>query len=64
MRRQIEVSDALEELARLDLRQAEVVKLRFFIGLKPEEIAALHGVSENLRIHRAPILGQLVRCSV
>ncbi|MGO8931101.1 MAG: sigma-70 family RNA polymerase sigma factor [Limisphaerales bacterium] len=43
--RVLEVDDALDELARLDAAQAEVVKLRFFVGLKLEEIAALHGVS-------------------
>jgi len=41
----LEVDDALDELATLDAAQAEVVKLRFFVGLKLEEIAALHGVS-------------------
>lgn len=41
----LEMDDALDELARLDASQAEVVKLRFFVGLKLEEIAALHGVS-------------------
>ncbi len=43
--RLIEVSEALDELAGLDARQAEVVKLRFFVGLRLEEIAALYGVS-------------------
>jgi len=41
----LEVSEALEELARLDAGQAEVVKLRFFLGMKLEEIASLLGVS-------------------
>ncbi len=41
----LEIDDALNELAGLDPSQAEVVKLRFFVGLKLEEIAALHGVS-------------------
>ena len=41
----IEVSEALDELAGLDARQADMVKLRFFAGLQLEEIAALHGVS-------------------
>ncbi len=41
----LEVDDALDELASLDASQAEMVKLRFFVGLKLEEIAALHGVS-------------------
>ena len=43
--RLLEVDDALDELASLDAAQAEVVKFRFFVGLKLEEIAALHGVS-------------------
>ena len=43
--RLLEISVALDELARLDALQAEVVKLRFFVGLKLEEIAALRGVS-------------------
>jgi RNA polymerase sigma factor (TIGR02999 family) len=43
--RLLEVDEALDELAALDAAQAEVVKLRFFVGLKLEEIAALHGVS-------------------
>jgi RNA polymerase sigma factor (TIGR02999 family) len=43
--RLLAVDEALDELAGLDAAQAEVVKLRFFVGLKLEEIAALHGVS-------------------
>lgn len=41
------VNDALEKLAVEDSLEAEVVKLRFFSGLKHEEIAALLGVSEK-----------------
>lgn len=41
----VEIDDALNELAGLDPSQAEVVKLRFFVGLKLEEIATLQGVS-------------------
>jgi RNA polymerase sigma factor (TIGR02999 family) len=41
----LEISEALDELAGLDARQADMVKLRFFAGLQLEEIAALHGVS-------------------
>ena len=37
--------DALERLAALDPRQAEVVELRFFGGLTVEETAAVLGVS-------------------
>jgi RNA polymerase sigma factor (TIGR02999 family) len=45
--RLLAIHEALEELARVDARQAEVVKLRYFAGLKCEEIAALQGVSEK-----------------
>jgi RNA polymerase sigma factor (TIGR02999 family) len=41
----LDVSEALDELAALDARQAEMVKLRFFAGLQLEEIAAVYGVS-------------------
>ncbi len=37
---------ALEELAQLDARQAQVVELRYFGGLENGEIAAVLGVSE------------------
>lgn len=37
--------DALDELARLDARQAHVVELRFFGGLSTDEIAEVVGVS-------------------
>ena len=45
--RLLEVNEALEELAQLNTGQAEVVKLRFFLGLRLEEIARLQGVSEK-----------------
>jgi RNA polymerase sigma factor (TIGR02999 family) len=41
----LRVSDALDELAKEDPLQAEVVKLKFFVGLQVEEIAAALGVS-------------------
>lgn len=41
------VSEALEEFSRLDPRRAEVVKLRYFVGLNHAEIASLLGVSEK-----------------
>lgn len=41
------VNDALERLAADDPAQAEVVKLRFFVGLENKEIAALLGVSDK-----------------
>jgi RNA polymerase sigma-70 factor, ECF subfamily len=37
--------EALEELATLNIRQARVVDLRFFAGLRVEETAAVLGVS-------------------
>jgi RNA polymerase sigma factor (TIGR02999 family) len=43
--RLLQINDALEELAGLDSSQAQVVKLRFFVGLTLDEIAGLHGVS-------------------
>jgi RNA polymerase sigma factor (TIGR02999 family) len=43
----LQVHEALEALAAEDPQKAEVVKLRFFVGLKNEEIAALLGVNEK-----------------
>ena len=43
----LSLNDALEELDRLDERQAKVVELRFFGGLTTAEIAAALGVSER-----------------
>ena len=43
----VNVSDALELLAREDPQKAEIVKLRFFVGLSNDEIAALLGVNEK-----------------
>jgi RNA polymerase sigma factor (TIGR02999 family) len=42
-----EVSDALEELARLEPDLATLVDLRFFCGFSFNEIAAMHQVSER-----------------
>ena len=39
------VHDALDRLAALDARKAELVKLRYFAGLSFEECAALLGIS-------------------
>ena len=41
------VHEVLDELAKLDPEKAEIVKLRFFVGLNFEEIAALLGVNER-----------------
>lgn len=43
----LQVHDALERLAVEDPQKAEVVKLRFFVGLENAEVAALLGVSEK-----------------
>jgi RNA polymerase sigma factor (TIGR02999 family) len=40
------VSDALEKLARVDPQRAELVKLRYFIGLSFAEAAEVLGISE------------------
>ena len=40
------VDDALEKLTRLDPQRAEVVKLRYFIGLSFQETAEVLGISE------------------
>ena len=48
------VNEALDALAREDPMKAEVVKMRYFIGLKHEEIADALGVSEpTVRRHCA-----------
>ena len=50
----LRVNDALEALAREDPLKAEVVKLRYFVGLKHQEIADALGVSEpTIRRHWA-----------
>jgi DNA-directed RNA polymerase specialized sigma24 family protein len=49
------VNEALDALAREDPLKAEVVKLRYFVGLKHQEIADALGVSEpTIRRHSAP----------
>lgn len=48
------VNDALDALAREDPMKAEVVKLRYFVGLKHQQIAEALGVSEiTIRRHWA-----------
>jgi RNA polymerase sigma factor (TIGR02999 family) len=48
------VHEALDDLAREDPMKAEVVKLRYFVGLKHQEIADALGVSEpTVRRHWA-----------
>jgi RNA polymerase sigma factor (TIGR02999 family) len=43
----LQVHEALDSLATEDPQKAQVVKLRFFIGLNNDEIAALLGVNEK-----------------
>src|SRR5215831_1051619 len=40
------VDEALEKLTRLDPQRAEVVKLRYFVGLTIAEVAEVMGISE------------------
>lgn len=50
----IEVHEVLDALAREDAMKAEVVKLRYFVGLKHQEIAEALGLSEaTVRRHWA-----------
>ena len=42
-----QISDALDELAKVDPALAEVVDLKFFCGFSFAEIAAMRGVSER-----------------
>lgn len=41
------LNDALQRLQELDPRQAQIVELRFFVGLSVEEVAALMEISEK-----------------
>jgi RNA polymerase sigma factor (TIGR02999 family) len=43
----LRISEALDELARIDASLSQVVDLKFFCGFSFAEIAALHGVSER-----------------
>ena len=43
----MQVHDALDELAARDATKAEIVKLRYFVGLSNGEIAELLGISER-----------------
>jgi RNA polymerase sigma-70 factor (ECF subfamily) len=43
----VELNNALERLAALDPRQAQVVELRFFGGLTADEVATVLGVSKR-----------------
>jgi RNA polymerase sigma factor (TIGR02999 family) len=41
------LEEALEKLARIDQREAKIVELRFFAGLKVNEVAEVLGVSKR-----------------
>lgn len=43
----LRIHDALDELSRINPEEAEIVKLRFFVGLKVNEIATVLGLSES-----------------
>ena len=43
----LQLDDALVELASVSQERAEIVKLRFFVGLKEAEIAEVLGLSER-----------------
>ncbi len=43
----VALDDALNALASVDPRKARIVELRFFVGLKVDETAAVVGVSEE-----------------
>ena len=60
----IDLDQALNELAQLDARQAQMVELRYFGGLENAEIAAVLAISEPTvvrawRIARAWLYGRL-----
>ncbi len=60
----LDLNVALEELVRLDARQARVVELRYFGGLKNTEVAAVLAISEptverDWRAARAWLFGRL-----
>jgi RNA polymerase sigma factor (sigma-70 family) len=40
------LNDALDRFAKLEPQQAELVKLRYFVGLKIEEAAEVLGISK------------------
>lgn len=42
----LQLNDALDRFAKLEPQQAELVKLRYFVGLKIEEAADVLGISE------------------
>ena len=60
----IELHDALEELALVDPRKADVIRWRFFLGFKMQEVAkhmdiSLSTVEKDWRLTRAWLRSQL-----
>lgn len=60
----VDLNEALDELGRLDARQARLVELKYFGGLENTEIAAVLGISEatvmrDWRVARAWLFGRL-----
>lgn len=53
----IALDDALQDLARLDARQSQVIELRFFAGLSIDETAEALGISKAT-VHRDWITGR------
>ena len=43
----LQVSEALEKLSEVDLQSAELIKLRFFVGLRYDEAAEALGISQR-----------------
>src|SRR5262249_37014503 len=52
----LEVNEALDQLAKIDERKAQVIELRYFGGMRREEIAAALGLT-LARVKRDPRLG-------
>jgi RNA polymerase sigma-70 factor (ECF subfamily) len=62
----VALDDALNALASVDPRKARIVELRFFVGLKVDETAAVIGVSEETvmrdwKLARAWLITELQR---
>ena len=67
--RLLQVHDALDELTAVDPMKAQVVKLRFFVGLSNHEIAELLGLSDRTverawSFAKAWLFARIKACSV
>jgi RNA polymerase sigma factor (TIGR02999 family) len=63
------LDDALDELARVDARQSQIVVMRFFAGLTVEEIAGVLGISaatvmRDWKLAKAWLLRELSRTNL